>query len=370
MSCLPRLEIGTNRSTERKTEMSATADPTYQMSTGLLNRGFPAPPAGREGWPWTVETPPPDESQAWPKITVITPSYMQGEFLEQTIRSVLLQNYPNLEYFVLDGGSTDSSREVIEKYRPWLAGWRCEKDAGQAATINEGWARASGDVLAWINSDDWYQPGAFTAIAPLFHGPQPAAWAGGAVDDCGLDGAALRRHPARATPLEEAIAFHETGYYQPGMFWSRQLIEKVGPLDGSSHLCFDLEFWARSLVAGFTFVAVDAPIACFRQHPASKTSSQLEAIVAESRAVFDRYAPHLAPPERRQSAAWLQTYAADLMLHTIYRCLREGQRVQARGILFRELGTVLALRPLKLALGVIFHVLISGRPPAWFTEEW
>ena len=97
------------------------------MSNSLLKKGFPPSPPGREGWPWTIESPPLKDDLAWPKITVVTPSYMQGEFLEQTIRSVLLQNYPNLEYFVLDGGSTDETRDVIEKYAPWLSGWRCQR---------------------------------------------------------------------------------------------------------------------------------------------------------------------------------------------------------------------------------------------------
>lgn len=98
---------------------------------------LPPPPPDRTGWPWTEESPPIAGTQ--PRLTLITPSYMQGEFIEQTIRSVLLQGYPDLEYFILDGGSTDGTRKIIRKYEPWLAGWRCEKDAGQSAAINEGW---------------------------------------------------------------------------------------------------------------------------------------------------------------------------------------------------------------------------------------
>ncbi|MEZ0259207.1 MAG: hypothetical protein ACAI37_28245, partial [Chthoniobacter sp.] len=178
----------------------------------------------------------------------------------------------------------------------------------------------------------------------------------------------LRRHPAWPTSLAAAIGFHQSGYYQPGMFWSRSLVEKIGPLDEKSHLCFDLDFWARSLVAGFAMAPVDVPIACFRQHSASKSSSQFEAVIAESRAVFERYAAALSPAEHSQSAAWLREYAAELLLHILYGHLQESRKDQARAILLREWRTVLALRPWKLALGVLYRVLISGRSPNWFSK--
>src|SRR4051812_31180515 len=120
---------------------------------------LPPPPPGAAGWPWTEESSGLEEGP-WPRVSIVTPSYMQGDFLEETIRSVLLQGYPDLEYFIIDGGSTDRSVEIIRRYEPWLAGWVSEKDAGQPAAVNKGWNRASGDILAYINSDDWYYPGA------------------------------------------------------------------------------------------------------------------------------------------------------------------------------------------------------------------
>ena len=128
---------------------------------------LPAPPSGRTGWPWTdgARPAPAPEVRALPKITVVTPSYNQGRFVEATLRSVLLQGYPNLEYLVLDGGSTDGSREIIERYAPWLAGWASERDRGQSDAINRGFARATGDIVAWLNSDDRYPPGTLHAVA-------------------------------------------------------------------------------------------------------------------------------------------------------------------------------------------------------------
>ena len=133
---------------------------------------LPTPPAGKTGWPWTVETPPlpparPDGSP-WPRISIVTPSYNQGQFIEETIRSILLQGYPDLEYIIIDGGSTDQSVEIIKKYEPWLTYWVSEKDRGQAHAINKGFARVSGEIGGYLNSDDFYLPNALSAAAVSF----------------------------------------------------------------------------------------------------------------------------------------------------------------------------------------------------------
>src|SRR5438270_3751687 len=132
------------------------------------------PPAGKTGWPWTEETPalPParPDGSAWPRISIVTPSYNQGEFIEETIRSVLLQGYPDLEYFVLDGGSTDASTGVIGKYERWLTWWLSERDAGQADAINNGLQKSSGELFNWINSDDALLPGALFRLAVAYRG--------------------------------------------------------------------------------------------------------------------------------------------------------------------------------------------------------
>ena len=268
----------------------------------LLAR-LPTPPAGRSGWPWTIESPPLNEQTAWPKITVVTPSYMQGDFLEQTIRSVLLQGYPNLEYFILDGGSTDGSRAIIEKYAPWLAGWRCEKDTGQTATVNEGWARATGEVLAWINSDDWYFPGALAAAGRRFAAEPGLAWLAGAVDDTDAAGRFRKHHPAVPTPLERCLGRRDYGYFQPGMFWRRGLVEKVGPLDSTLDSSFDHDFWVRSLLAGYTCAPAAEPFAFFRQHAGSKTGGQFQRGMREDWIIFHRYAAHLSPAARRLNSS-------------------------------------------------------------------
>ena len=127
---------------------------------------------GKSGWPWTSDTKTfpakmPD-GRSWPKISIVTPSYNQGQYLEETIRSVILQNYPNLEYLIMDGGSTDNSLEIISKYKKYLVHWQSGKDEGQADAIAQGFNRATGDILSWLNSDDILLPDALMHIAVTF----------------------------------------------------------------------------------------------------------------------------------------------------------------------------------------------------------
>src|SRR5688572_1860787 len=129
----------------------------YQKSCVTLDE-LPEPPSGKSGWPWTEESGRlPNqglEGDRWSRVSVITPSFNQGRFIEETIRSILLQGYPNLEYFIMDGGSTDGSVEIIQKYSPWLSYWVSQNDNGQSDAINQGLRLASGDFATWVNSDD------------------------------------------------------------------------------------------------------------------------------------------------------------------------------------------------------------------------
>ena len=129
---------------------------------------LPQAPREKSGWPWSpsevqsLEVEP--ESRKWPRISIVTPSRNQGKYLEETIRSVLLQGYPNLEYIVIDGGSTDDSVGTIKRYEPWLAHWESRPDRGQAHAINDGFALSTGSILGWINSDDALYPGTLSTF--------------------------------------------------------------------------------------------------------------------------------------------------------------------------------------------------------------
>lgn len=144
--------------------------PTVPVSGSGLLSDLPPCTIGRSGWPWTQQTDPMlyNNGPIWPKLTIVTPSYNQGQFIEETIRSVLLQNYPNLEYIIIDGGSTDQTPEILRKYARWISYYQCEKDEGQSQAINLGFSLASGSYFAWINSDDYYLKDVFFNVMTLF----------------------------------------------------------------------------------------------------------------------------------------------------------------------------------------------------------
>jgi glycosyltransferase involved in cell wall biosynthesis len=328
---------------------------------------LPPPPEGRTGWPWTEGSAAlPTEGVSWPRITVITPSYMQGEFLEQTIRSVLLQGYPNLEYLVLDGGSTDRTREVIRKYEPWLSGWRSEKDGGQAAAINEGWARATGEIVAWICSDDFYLPDALGIAGAYLRDHPEVSWVGGTVNDCDLAGNFVKAHPAKHTPLAHCMGRKEMGFFQPAMFWRKAMVEKIGKFDPKMYVAFDQDFWLRSLVAGYRMETLPQALSMFRVHEQSKSCFAFQQVMATDWQMLSIYGAHLTPAERRAVAGWLKDYEADYVVTVAYRLLLVGRRGEALMYLLKSAPLIPRMRPPKLWFGALFRVLGTGRPPAWF----
>ena len=132
---------------------------------------LPPPPPGKTGWPWTVEAHLPaarSDASPWPRISIVTPSYNQDQFIEETLRSVLLQGYPNLEYIVIDGGSTDGTVGIIRRYAPWLTHWVSEPDRGQAHAISKGLGKCSGGIFQWINSDDVLLKGALPSVGAIW----------------------------------------------------------------------------------------------------------------------------------------------------------------------------------------------------------
>ncbi len=178
------------------------------------------------------------------RVSIVTPSFNQAPFLEATIRSVLEQDYPDIEYFVIDGGSTDGSREIIQRYADRLAGWVSEPDAGQTDAINKGFARSTGDVLAWLNSDDTYEPGAVRqAVELLAQNPQVSMVYG----DCNYideHGRVIGRFPAAQTDYRRL----RQGYVhipQQASFFRADLVRQVGKLDPSFYFAMDYDLWVR-----------------------------------------------------------------------------------------------------------------------------
>lgn len=187
-----------------------------------------------------------------PKITVVTPSYNQGQFLEQTIKSVLEQNYSNLEYIIMDGGSTDNSVEIIKRYEQHLTYWQSQPDGGQSAAINAGFKMATGEILCWLNSDDQFCPNTLQAIGQYFCDHQDCEWVSGGTEfRCPADGGDVISH-AYMNPGWSMANFwfygHPDGAFcpQPSTFWRRRLWNRVGGyVREDKPNSMDYELWLR-----------------------------------------------------------------------------------------------------------------------------
>ena len=178
-----------------------------------------------------------------PLVSIITPSYNQASFLEQTICSVLGQDYPNVEYMVVDGGSDDGSLEIIKRYANRLTWWVSEKDHGQAEAINKGFSRANGEYIAWINSDDFYQPGAIRAAVDELQSHPDAGMVFGDVRVVDKNEKILNHLHYGNWGLQEFMTFHIIG--QPAVFLRRSVLEKTGFLDETYHFMLDHQLWLR-----------------------------------------------------------------------------------------------------------------------------
>ena len=244
----------------------------------------------------------------YPRITVVTPSFNQARYLGRTIRSVLDQGYPNVEYVVMDGGSTDGSIDIIQRYAGRLAYWVSEPDGGQSAAINAGWRRGSGEIVAWLNSDDYYLPGAVqTAVDFLVTHPDELMVYGQAelVDPAGASLASLGQPFSRRVMMLKADCIP-----QPAAFIRRSALDSVGYLDESLHFVMDLEFFIRvSQVREPRFIP--AVLAGATWHAEAKTATGRAEMARERWQVRSRHARGWEIPQVR--AAQL----ASRMLHFI-----------------------------------------------------
>jgi glycosyltransferase involved in cell wall biosynthesis len=286
----------------------------------LTSDDFPRPPAEKQGWPWHVVRQERDDcvnDGGLPKVTVVTPSYNQAQFLEETIRSVLLQDYPNLEYLVIDGGSTDGSLEIIQRYAPWLTHWVSEPDQGQSDAINKGWTRARGMIVAYLNSDDVYtSPGAISeAIAVFARCPE----AGLVYGDCFvIDEFSEVRDRILGVPADLPMMLYRNRVPQPAAFVARRVLDELGLLDPGLHFLMDYDLFTR-IAARFPLVHTTKYLAGFRVHSTSKTTSRLREFLQEQLVVISRRlvsSPSLTRHQRK--------YFAGAYLFTGLGAVRQG----------------------------------------------
>lgn len=218
------------------------------------------------------------DSQPLPTVTVVTPSYNQGRFIRETIDSVLSQDYPAIEYMVIDGGSTDDTVSILKSYGSKVS-WISEPDRGQSEAINKGWKRATGEILAWLNSDDIYLPGAISKAVTYLQSHPDVGLVYGDGFHISEEGQALGRFPSE--PFSKDRLKETCFIAQPGAFMRRSVIEQVGWVQESLRYCMDYDLWIR-ISKRYQLQYVPIPMASIRLHTECKTVKDRAATYAET----------------------------------------------------------------------------------------
>lgn len=306
----------------------------------LDERGWPWEPASSAGWAVQPETA--------PRISVITPSYNQGHYLEQTVRSVLLQDYPNLEYIVIDGGSTDESVEILKHYGSQIRYWVSEPDAGQAMAINKGLRRCTGDIIAYLNSDDYYLPGALRTIACAFMRQPGVDLVYGRCSFVNEHNEPKGEHFGSITSFREIVDLWDVWWgrrqlVQPEVFWTRRIMNQIGLFDENLTYAMDYDYWVRILRAGSLALRLDYPVAAFRFH-AEQKSTAAEKAAKELLQIVKPYLWERPSPVPRLERFKLQN-------HWLYQSVFLKQvadslaKHESRLVRYRTLGKVLLTHP-------------------------
>jgi len=220
-----------------------------------------------------------------PLVSIVTPSFNQADFIEETLCSVLEQDYPRIEYIVIDGGSTDGSVEIIRKYADRLAYWVSERDAGQSDAINKGLRRATGDIVAWLNSDDYYVPHALTAAVQCLVAHPEAGMVYGNVDVVDAHGQVLKRGVGSDYDLARQL-LQEIIVPQPAAFWWRRVTEDVGYLRTDLHYAMDWDLWLR-IGRRYSIHHLRRSLAVFRRSGVNKTAAHPDRIAGEVTSILD-----------------------------------------------------------------------------------
>ncbi|MBW4643781.1 MAG: glycosyltransferase [Goleter apudmare HA4340-LM2] len=337
-------------------------------------KDLPLPPEGKTGWPWTEEFLPlaekmPDGS-AWPRITIVSPSYNQGHLIEETIRSILLQGYPNLEYIIVDGGSTDQTSEVIQKYQKYITYWVNHKPTTENEAVhkvNQGFKKSTGEICGYLNTDDLYLPGTLKFVAEHFvqHPHHDFICA----QTTFIDG---ESKPIKGfeelfmVEINHITMTEECHIAQQSTFFRANTFEKIGYFNENFIYCFDYEFWLRAFIAGLNFEASRQVISKYRLHTTNKTTT------AYSLGKFDRdfvniYQSYLSNKElkplyRKGIYRGLAKASCLLFVH-----LESSQNIHTARRAFLQ---IILQRPGILLVSSIWPTLIVATIPIQVRELW
>lgn len=231
-----------------------------------------------------------------PKITIVTPSFNQGRYIKETIESVLEQNYPNLEYIIIDGGSTDDSVEIIKKYEKHLTYWVSEKDNGQTHAINKGFNRSTGELVNWLNSDDLLEKGALSSLGEaILEYPNADVFFG---DYRAIDEYSNTIYRRKSAPyFKQCLYWGRQLSSQPAVFFKRSMLGKCGMLNEDFHFCMDIEFWIRCAMQGAEFMQLKQPLGVTRVHGDAKTTNLQQLLHDEHKCLVRSYGSMAMLPE-------------------------------------------------------------------------
>jgi glycosyltransferase involved in cell wall biosynthesis len=268
---------------------------------------LPSPPEDNTGWPWTKQSAPlPDtqpEGTPWPKISIVTPSYNQGQFIEETIRSVLLQGYPNLEYIVIDGGSTDGTVDVLEKYDPWIDHWVSESDDGQSDAINKGLCKCTGTIFNWLNADDLLVPHALRRIGEAMGGHDVLAAQGWRMDE-----RRTNLHQFSDFTCEGLIIGHADSsgsmFTQQAVWLRTDQVKECGGVDPDIEYAMDQDLYIRYTRQFDNVCYLDRPVSVFRLHEDSKTGQATDHFRESQQRILEKLARDPKFESKRDLIQW------------------------------------------------------------------
>jgi len=324
---------------------------------------FPSPSPAKAGWPCmeprsSLSATPP-HAPPWPRVSIVTPSYNQADYLEETILSVLNQGYPNLEYIIMDGGSTDGSADIISKYADRLAYWVSEPDEGQADAINKGFTRATGEIVAYLNSDDTYLPNALATVVAAFQADPKLALVHG--DSLFVDpaGKVIGRKRAREGDFLKFFLSLTNPISQPSAFMRRSALDAIGGVDSTFHLVMDYDLWSQIGLRGMKIKRIPADLSLFRVHSESKTTQNVVAFAEERWKIVEKCLadPVLAP---RLASHRKHLYAV-AHLHFAGAYWFTGQTKSARDHYWKAICTLPSLALRRRGLSLLLRFILRRR---------